>query len=250
MHSAKSTKTQRRKLFPSIFPNCPSYLSSAPPAARTTASTSAARFEAAEVQHDEAVEEFFNEDIVSSLENLESINHSFYNKINQNSMLIFVSVAIIDNVPRISASVSVNSSLIASVAINGILLTPQDVNKFTNNCKISFVSQFFKLLNYCESLVNNNDNATDWKGSLLASLESKLDHMEDTSHLSFISEQLSLFDIPCYLMNCPLSGTKYLKHGKFKEDIETDKQLIFIFFLFKIMYLYNNSLLLKFIYLK
>ena len=60
-------------------------------------------------------------------------------------MLIFVSVAIINNVPRISASVSVSSSLIASVAINGILLTSHDVNKFTNNGKISFVSQFFNL---------------------------------------------------------------------------------------------------------
>jgi hypothetical protein len=189
---------------PSIFPNCPFYLSQTSTPSRSSAASSSSRYLVMEVRQDELNEEFINEDKIGDLTELSYKYSLCETKLKDYTMhkhvnyTCFLLLNLDPIVPSITASVKITEDLHAHASVNGVPISESILKPFISNGKVSHLSELLNLLCFIRSY-QSGDLQDRWKWVNLAQccLEYHVTEIQDTDdillrQILFIVEQLTL----------------------------------------------------------
>ena len=177
--------------FPTIFLNCPAYLTTELPNERSFNTSASGRHAAQEELHNEEIRQFLMPDQVENVNDLMlKVNSGDLHKIFQEGILHLVLLSCEDSVPSLTLSISINAEMVVSAAVHGEKLKESVIKSFFTNKIVQYVSQIENFISFCINLVQTNE-----RNPLNIAIK-QLENCEETDNnydvISFFLEQLHL----------------------------------------------------------
>lgn len=205
--------------FPSLFPKTPSYLSDPITPKRTDATSAEHRFNAQREAHEIQIETFFNNDKLSSYQQLSShelpphlLNIS---KVYKPNMCAFLFITFDNSIPHIEKSLTIDQELYVTVSHDGVLLKTFTADILVNS-KLESFSQLNNLLTRLNNLSTLEYNHEHFIEKALPILSCAIESAENGdlgsiySKLSFLEEQLKLLLVHKSKYSSDLLSLSYL----------------------------------------